>query len=476
MAVPYDSGHLRQRTEALRTALSAAEAAAPAMNAIRNAIDSVKVPPIVVDFVAEVACDVGVPDFQAISDSVARELLDISMPTREKAAAVPAVALGVAGLGALDGFSQMADSWHAPTAAAAFAGAAVLIPQHVVDPPTTMFAEIARELASHSLCPPDQLTPVAAAVDTARIAPWITVGEVGAAHFASVAAELEGFGAFPRLGADLGALVPRIDLGAVAEVRRVVNLLPDLSGIAVGIAPDFSGIRAMLDSLPSAVSAFAEEHERIAMLFDGWRRLGGMGHQLAQHAYLAALEARDAVVAGDKAALERFVRRWLKVKNRRKTTLDAAAAALLEDSWLDADDDEVIPVLNKLHSTHIRYGKFLGDTEIEGSFILSLDQPGQRLDGDTGPLLDTIAARPGKNAGIDVAELDRRDLQIAFTMLDDDERKLALARSNTANWQQAAAVCGIDQGTCEKLRRSIRRKGVQARQRAANELTTLRSA
>jgi hypothetical protein len=206
--------------------------------------------------------------------------------------------------------------------------------------------------------------------------------------------------------------------------------------------------------------------ESIAKVLQSFSTLADQGVAWGWRALWAALRAQRAVLRGDLEAIARFLREWLGFKKTPHTLVDAASAVLLEDAaWLPAGlagDDKVIPLIKKLTIREHRNFRPIGETELCGRSVDSLDREVMisRDEAVSVPLVELVPAPP---PAPDVDDISDRRLVWIMDKLSDREKAILRVRAEKArNWPDTAAVCGATRAEVENLRRKVKRLSATA--------------
>ena len=192
-----------------------------------------------------------------------------------------------------------------------------------------------------------------------------------------------------------------------------------------------------------------------------------VGRTLARVPLLAALAARRAALQGDWETVRAFVQHWL---DRRPTVpiLEAAVEALLDDGWLpESEVLEPVEVIAHLRARtspeHARRYKWIGDTQIAGRRIDSLDRPVPLPSGDLVALVEVTPAP----LGLQHDDSINPRLARALPMLKPEEQQVLLAWEPGMTWQQAADACGLPSSFGERVRRKRGRVAAEVQRRLA---------
>ncbi|WP_404316216.1 hypothetical protein [Prescottella equi] len=239
------------------------------------------------------------------------------------------------------------------------------------------------------------------------------------------------------------SVVPRIDLSAYTYVHHVAASVSSMvSGLADHIAP----MLAAVHSLPSMITS----------LLDDWRWLADVGHRVARSGVSAALVARQAAINGETEGVEQFARKWLGIKRVTRDVLEAVVAALLE--WSVDFVGDAIDHLGKLVKRHRRGHKLIGDTQLVGRRIDSLNREIIQPTGDVTELVALVAA-----PDLDFGSHEFTDPRCIALLdgLTPDEREIVLAKVSRVDkvitWEQAAQDCGFAASRGESVRRKVGR-------------------
>jgi len=168
------------------------------------------------------------------------------------------------------------------------------------------------------------------------------------------------------------------------------------------------------------------------------------------------LVARTAVVNGDEGLLARFASSWLGIKQITGEVLEAVAAALLE--WIADPEGDVIGQIKTLYKRHRRGHRGIGETQLRGRRIDSLNREVVLPSG----LVVELGQQVPASAAIDPSPGfgDPRILRL-FAALTAIEREIVIARYSTADcgmtWVMAAEECGQPATVGESVRRKVKR-------------------
>ncbi|MCA1674612.1 MAG: hypothetical protein LC799_21285, partial [Actinobacteria bacterium] len=194
------------------------------------------------------------------------------------------------------------------------------------------------------------------------------------------------------------------------------------------------------------------------------RQGGDSAGLLARWALDAALRAKDAALHGRTCEVDEFVEDYLElpVNEWRR---EAVISVLLSDDWLDEDlSDPTVPVtvgIKKLARREARNHKFLGDTQIAGRTLDSLDRTIVLPGGASVMLGEVVPAQPGGH------RFDGR-LEQLMERLNPDERRILLAFSeDNGCWGDAALAAGATREAGEAVRKKCKRLAAHQRCLAA---------
>ncbi len=240
--------------------------------------------------------------------------------------------------------------------------------------------------------------------------------------------------------AQLNIMVPRIDLGHADEIAAIIkHLQPTL--------------------MASTQTTLATLAQSISELLGNWSILTTIGHRLAERGLQAAKVARAAAIRGERKAVADFARTWLGIAKALDWIVDAVIGALLENGWLDLADEDPATALDTLRkeTTAQRRGtQTLWDRKVRHHHIALLDEP-----------LTTSMTRADLLVGPDVrafGEFDDPRVLTVLANLTESEKQIALAYSQTASWDEAAAYCDTTPEQAESVRRKLKYRGKQLRQ------------
>lgn len=287
---------------------------------------------------------------------------------------------------------------------------------------------------------PKSLRPELPGMDFARmIAP--TLEQIGVARFKP----MFNMPAIDALKASYSweAAVPRIDLSAYSHVHAVAA---SVSSMVSGLADQIAPMSAAINSLSGMITS----------LLDDWRWLADVGHRVARSGVSAALAARQAAINGETEAVEHFARKWLGIAHVTLDVLEAVVAALLE--WSVDFVGDAIDHLGKLVKRHRRGHRLIGDTQLGGRRIDSLNREIIQPTGDVTELVALVAAPDLDFSGHEFT--DPRCLAL-LDGLTPDEREIVLAKVSRVDkvitWEQAAQDCGFPASRGESVRRKVGR-------------------
>jgi hypothetical protein len=213
--------------------------------------------------------------------------------------------------------------------------------------------------------------------------------------------------------------------------------------------------RAAMDGLWRA------PEESIAKMLQSFSALADHGVAWGWRALGAALRAQRAVLRGDLEAIVRFMREWLGFKRTPHTLVDAAAAVLLEEAaWLPAGlagDDKLCPLIKKLTVREHRNFRPLGDTELRGRSVDSLDREVMisRDEAVRVPLVEVVPAPPPPPSEDDIS--DPRLVWILDRLTERERQIVRMKAKEGRTWPDAAVSCGATLKDGENLRRKVKR-------------------
>jgi hypothetical protein len=286
---------------------------------------------------------------------------------------------------------------------------------------------------------------------------------------------------FPRFASDIGRVSAFSQIDSVTKIATEAigggALSKAVQGVGASLTADFfKGLgshQLLLTELPSVHlfvgSAVRPAFEQVHDILNTWSRgfsFDSFGRSLARIPLLAALRARRAALRGDRAAVREFIVNWLE-RQPTEPMVEATIDALLEDDWVPYDDDavdlEVIEHLQRRAGRHTRRHKMIGQTQIVGRSVDSLDRlvpvgrSGERVS------LVTLTADPS-TAIVDVDSLERR-AQRALGQFKPEEQQVLLAWEPGMTWQEAAAAAGLTPEVAERVRRKRKRVAQEAARR-----------
>ena len=235
--------------------------------------------------------------------------------------------------------------------------------------------------------------------------------------------------------------------------------------------PDFTEIvRPITDDIVSILRG---------VQWPGWSAVTETIVKLAVRAvFWAAVRVRNAIIHEENS--EEIVREFMiKVLDRRpkgQLHVEAAKEALLEDTWLKAEPENVREVLRarikELHRNH----RLIGDTKLGHRHITSLQTPLGRAgdDSDMGLTLADALADPRFVEDLVLSLPEFRDPRIdrVLAKLKPGERKVAdlYVVHDGMTWDLAAAAAGQPPAFGERVRRKLSRLGDDFESRQAGGL------
>lgn len=288
---------------------------------------------------------------------------------------------------------------------------------------------------------------------------------------------------FPRFASDIGRVSAFSQIDSVTKIATEAigggALSKAVQGVGASLATDFfKGLgshQLLLTELPSVHlfvgSAVRPAFEQVHDILNTWSRgfsFDSFGRSLARIPLFAALRARRAALRGDLAAMREFIVNWLE-QQPTEPMVEATIDALLEDDWVPYDDDavdlEVIEHLQRRAGRYTRRHKMIGQTQIVGRSVDSLDRlvpvgrSGERVS------LVTLTADPSTAiVDVDVDSLERR-AQRALGQFKPEEQQVLLAWEPGMTWQEAAAAAGLTPEVAERVRRKRKRVAQEAARR-----------
>lgn len=262
------------------------------------------------------------------------------------------------------------------------------------------------------------------------------------------------------------------DLARLAASGQVAAAVANLNVLSqrLAVEPIFAAsliTRPWLD-VTSQIREVLRGWSQAAEFANGFEQ---MGRTLARFPLFAALAARSAARRGDLPPVLTFIRTWLR-RTPTQAVVEATITALLEPDWISDDDlvlvepDAVIEHLrSKTTDAYTRAHKWIGQTQIAGRFVTSLDRPVRAASGDLVLLSDAVASRytVEEQSHADVVEDPR--LRRALALLDPDERKVVLAWHEGITWAEAATEAGFPEAFGETVRRKRARVRAEVRRR-----------
>lgn len=291
---------------------------------------------------------------------------------------------------------------------------------------------------------------------------------------------LSGFtsGIAEKIGASLGSFAG-LDLGSSRFLAdHLSNVAPALSsaqwpwpkwsdasaleGVTAAMHRHVQGLTGWMETTHRAAmdGLWRAPEESIAKVLQSFSTLADQGMAWGWWALRAALRARRAVLRGDLEAIARFLREWLGFKKTPPTLVDAASAVLLEEAaWLPADvdvDEDVCPRIRKLTIREHRNFRLIGDTELCGRSVDSLDREVMisRSEAVSVPLVEVVPAPPPPAGADDIS--DPRLVSI-IDRLTERERTILQVRAEARNWPDTAVMSGATRAEVENLRRKVKR-------------------
>lgn len=201
----------------------------------------------------------------------------------------------------------------------------------------------------------------------------------------------------------------------------------------------------------------------------------------ARCAVRAAYLARDAVVHQDsevsRSVVARFAETWLGLR-ATNANIAATGNALLEaplDGLHPDGDHAVVRQLRTDVRNQRRAWRFIGETQLCGRLVDSLDRPLPQADAD-GPLTVADAVASGIQPDLADGWNDVR-LPRILARLRPDERQVTLAQAYQGlTWTAAAETCGMTAEFGERVRCKLKRLGADLTARIAATKRYLRSA
>jgi hypothetical protein len=179
---------------------------------------------------------------------------------------------------------------------------------------------------------------------------------------------------------------------------------------------------------------------------------------LGRVALRVAVSAKQAVLRGDVDAVRWFVQHWLNFRRVPATLVDAASTVLLDESaWMPAEDVRAgydpCRLLRALTIAPHRHHRMIGDTQLCGRRVWSLDEPVRIGSGDVSvPRVELVASPPPPCDEIRDPRLIR-----LFGALSERERMIVWAWINEGSWAAAAESCGATRAEANNVRRKVNR-------------------
>jgi len=261
------------------------------------------------------------------------------------------------------------------------------------------------------------------------------------------------------------------DYGAVLSVMPLSwgkSLIPDMTMFDFGETSLFANAQAIFQqSLGDLLGGWTRD------LFESTR---SMVRAFARIGLEAALRARHAVLSGDTAEVDYFIKEWLELRVTRLRR-EVVIEVLLSDEWVPASleppSTEVVRHIKALATDKNRSRKyrFIGGTQIKGQTIQSLDRSIYLPSGGEVPLAETVADPYSDPAFM--SDLGWEDPLIGKVLehLAANEREIFLAHGRVNTWPDAAALVGRSEQEGEATRRRVRGfvRMQQKRDQAARE-------
>jgi hypothetical protein len=200
---------------------------------------------------------------------------------------------------------------------------------------------------------------------------------------------------------------------------------------------------------------------RVHELWVGIARAGlGLVRGVACEALLAALDARDAVLRGDRSAVMAFIARWLGWEPI-ETRVEAVSAVLLEMDWGQVEATDSLATLQAWREFRMRalqqhrVHRPVWETRSGGYYVDLLHRPVRRLEsGELVELGDTLADRHAEAALAAVEPgYDDQRLERVLARLRPADRTVVLAfEAGASSWRDAAMFCGRPPEDGDKIR------------------------
>ncbi|ASL24293.1 hypothetical protein MYCOZU1_05933 (plasmid) [Mycobacterium intracellulare subsp. chimaera] len=183
-------------------------------------------------------------------------------------------------------------------------------------------------------------------------------------------------------------------------------------GVTAAMHRHAQGLSSWMETTHQAAmdALWRAPEQSIAAMLQSFSTLADQGVAWGWRALGAALRAQRAVLRGDLEAIARFLLEWLGFKKTPHTLVDAASAVLLEEeAWLPAGlagDDKLCPLIKKLTVRQHRNFRPLGDTQLCGRSVDSLDRKVKisRDEAVRVPLVELVPAPPPPPSEDDISD------------------------------------------------------------------------
>jgi hypothetical protein len=275
-------------------------------------------------------------------------------------------------------------------------------------------------------------------------------------------------------------LVPKIEFPAGGAVTaqftaaaRIYGLMPKIEiPQAAALAPTLlrnyvpkveipQAVNYMASLINDLVPRWTQVQGWLSASLRIWRDLADAGKASAgwaRRALRAARAARDAALNGDWGQVRTFLREWLGLRHPEEAHLQAAADALLEPGWEPEQVDlwvvsDMLADLKRETISGARRHRPVSQTQINGRFIVHLEQPITYQDGTSVTVLDQVRDETPVPEPPDYGFDDER-LNRVLALMTPDERKVCLAYGGRGcTWAEAATTAGFPAEFGETVRR-----------------------
>jgi len=282
-----------------------------------------------------------------------------------------------------------------------------------------------------------------------------------------------------------------LQLGLARMVAQpAVNLQLGLASMMASRDLGLLGLQRQLATPAWNVVSGSAAPFKLTDLLGQWRELAlfgtGLLRRLAWDAYAAALDARDAVIHGDKARVAVFVKRWLRLKPT-PDMVEAVSMALLDPGWDEAVPDDPTPLISDLRKRTERAKRNLAPiwkTQINHQKIGLLGAPLRTRRGASGAVsawdapetLQDVLADPSTPEDLVISRVGLDDrLGPILNMLKPDELGVvrAYADCDGLTWAQAATMAGEAEPAGERVRRKLKRLRDEQERRRLSQLARM---